>query len=42
MRAVSFGGWCHLATADHHHLEGDADGDVVVDTGEDYDGVESK
>jgi predicted metal-dependent HD superfamily phosphohydrolase len=23
-----------LATADHHHLAGDADGDVVVDAGE--------
>jgi predicted metal-dependent HD superfamily phosphohydrolase len=22
-----------LATADHHHLEGDVDGDVVVDAG---------
>jgi hypothetical protein len=25
-----------LATADHHHLEGDADGDVVVDAGEGF------
>jgi hypothetical protein len=26
--------WQDLATADHNHCEGDADGDVVVDAGE--------